>query len=191
MSVYSVRTDESFIKFRNTILLNLSFAASCTVGRNYVITFDSAYYYLNDPDLWQVVFIPDPKSNSKLPNDEYIHLPKDSDVAILSREKDGNIQVRLYFGDKEVQFEKVNDNIRVSVDGRLGREYKKQNKQDITVYQDKQNGEIYMQVYELQDRSIKLHSGKYGIFAVYDGQHILLHVSKIEKKERITGNIRD
>ncbi|KMQ94517.1 vitellogenin precursor [Lasius niger] len=149
--------------------------ASCTVGRSYVITFDSAYYYLNDQDLWQVVFIPDPKSNYKLPNDEYIHLPKDSDVAILSREKDGEIQVRFYFGDKEVQFEKVNDNIRVSVDGRLGREYKKQNKQDITVYQDKQNGQIYMQIYELKDRSIKLHSGKYGIFAVYDGQHILLH----------------
>lgn len=191
MSVYSVRTDESFIKFHNTILLNLSFAASCTVGRNYVVTFDSAYYYLNDEDLWQVVFIPDPKSNFKLPNDAYIHLPKDSDVAIISRQKDGNKEVRIYFGDKEVQLQKKNDNILVSVDGQLGKEYKKQNKQDTTVYQEKQNGEIYMQIYELPDRSIKLHSGKYGIFVVYDGQHILLHVSKIEKKERIIGNIRD
>lgn len=116
-------------------------------------------------------------------------LPKHMNVAILTREKDGSKQVRFIFNDKEVQLQKLNDDMHVLIDGSQVKLYKKQDKPDKGIFQDQdQNGEVYVQIYELPDKSLKLESVEYGIRTVYDGERMQIQVSKMEEKERIIGN---
>lgn len=112
-------------------------------------------------------------------------------MAILIREMDGGKHVRFVFNDKEVQLQKLNDDMQVLIDGSQVKLYKKQDMPDKKILEDQQNGEVYVQIYELPDKSLKLQSVEYGISAVFDGERIQIQVSKMEEKEKIIGNIKD
>lgn len=118
-------------------------------------------------------------------------IPEDMKVAILTREKDGSKQIRFVFNEKEVQVQKLNDDIQVLIDESQVKLYKNQDKPDKNILQEQQNGEVYVQIYELPDKSIRIESAKYGVDAVYDGKRFQIQVSKMEKKGRKIDNIKD
>lgn len=135
-----------------------------------------------------MVLIPDPQYS-------FSEDSKVVEVAILQREKDGNKQVRLYFGNKEVTLVKeVSSNEpNVLIDGKPIDVSQKQDptKPGTPAPPRQSDDDNYINVYELPDKTIQVESEKYKIGVVYDGKRFEIRVSKMEKNERKTDNIRN
>nr|AUG84084.1 vitellogenin [Polyrhachis vicina] len=184
---------ESLMKFLSikkqiSFLLNSPpLSPSCNVGKDRVITFDGKAYPVQAGENWQVFLI----SNMDLPSDTTV-LPRTTtvlskDLAILVKIKDGSKQVLCFLGTKNVQLQKTNDDIEVLIDGTRVKQYK-QDKQDIdkTSYQYVKDNEIYLEIYELPDKSVVMKSCKYGVNVVYNGETIEIQVAK-DYRDNIRG----
>ncbi|KAL6445373.1 hypothetical protein ACFW04_002286 [Cataglyphis niger] len=159
-----------------SVLQEVELHGTCDIDKNRIVTFDGKLYSPQLTEDWQVVMIPDVQIKPE-ENTSSADLPKHMKVAVLIREKDDSKQVRLFFNDKEIQLQKINDDMQVLIDKSQVKLYKKQDKPDKRIYQDQdEDGEVYVQIYELPDKSLKLQSVEYGIETVYDGERIQIQV---------------
>lgn len=94
----------------------------------------------------------------------------------MAREMDdGSKQIRMNFGDDEVHLQKSSNRLEVTVNGQAAN------------FSNKSHREDEFEIYQL-DKMIAIYSLEYGIWAVYDGERILLRVSK--KIKQVVRNIK-
>jgi len=165
------------------IIAKFFFAATCNVGKHQVTTFDGKTYPIDEKIYWQILVIPTPRYEETLPENEK--------MSVLIKEKDDLKDIRLLLGSKDVDIQKTNDGIQVLVDGRLIKQYNMQDKPDNTSYQIRDNDEVYVEIYELPDKSVEIKSCKYGANVVYNGELVAIQVSKVENEEGKIGKIKD
>lgn len=126
--------------------------------------------------------IPKTQSDS---DEGIIEIPENMKITVLIREMEDSKQLRVFLGNKEIGIWKTNDGIEVLIDKQQVKHYKTEDKRDTTSYEDRHNGELYVQIYELPDKSVNLRSDKYGLNIVYSKDALIqIEVSKMEKKRR-------
>lgn len=165
------------------IIAKFFFAATCNVGKHQITTFDGKTYPIYEKKYWQILVIPTPPYEGTFPENE--------EMSILIKEEDGLKELRFLLGSKNVDVRKTNDDIQVLVDERPVKQYNTQDKPDNTSYQIRDNDEVYVEIYELPDKSIEIKSCKYGTNVVYNGELVAIQVSKVENEEGKIGKIKD
>lgn len=135
---------------------------------------------MSNKDKWHVFLVPTTQFN----DEGTIETPKNMRVVVLVREMDGSKQCRILLDDKIIDVHKTNDGIEVLIDGQQVKHYKTQDKRDDTSYENRHNGELYVQIYELPDKSVMMRSNKYGISMVHNEAFVEIEVSKMENKKR-------
>jgi len=109
-------------------------------------------------------------------------IPKELRVTVLAEDADSNSKsITLFLGNEEVQLMKLDNHLKVKVNGNT------MELPQIDNYQHLQRDEPVFEIGKLPDQSIKVTSEKYGMSVVYDGKRVQLLVSKNMKQ---TANIK-
>lgn len=144
--------------------MTFSFAVVCVLDKTQVATFDNKIYPLKLGNCWHVVMTTYPKRDPNNP-EKTLKIPKYSKMIVMAREMDdGSKQIRMLLGDQEIHLQK-SDNLEVVV-----------NNQVANFWHGSHHGDTF-EIYQL-DGMIVIYSFEYEIYAVYDGERILIRVSK-------------
>ncbi|EFN64902.1 Vitellogenin [Camponotus floridanus] len=141
----------------------------CNVGKRQITTFDSKTYPMYGEKYWQVLVIPIP------PNEETI--PEEERMSILSREKNGQKELRFILNYKQIDIRRTNDGIQISIDGQPAKQYNTHDRPNNTSYQIRDNDNVDLEIYELPDKSIEIKSCTRGVDAIYNGETIAIRVA--------------
>lgn len=137
----------------------------CVLDKTQVVTFDDKVYPLTLGKCWHVMMAPYPKRDSNNP-EKILSLPNDMRAIIMAREMDdGSKQVWIILGHEEIHLRKLDDHLEISNDG--GENYDSY----LSSYR-----QSFYEIYQ-EDGIIIIHSLKYDIYIVYDGERILLYVN--------------
>ena len=137
-----------------------------------VKTFDNHRYGLQLGKCWHVAMTSYPKNDPDRPSQQE-QVPDDMHISVLVKETDdGRKELKITLGDKEVELKsKEAQKNQAKVDGK-DVEYSQQQS-----YQEKKNGKIMFEIYELSDKSVTVDSKKYNVRITYDGQRAEVEVS--------------
>lgn len=114
-----------------------------------------------------------PQKNPDNP-EEKLRIPKDSSVSILSRDtENGQKEVKVLLGNMKIQLLPTSNLPKVIVNGQtiLLR--------DDQIYQERQDGKLMFELWKLNDNSVQLLSDWFDINLVFDGERLLITVSKV------------
>lgn len=152
-----------------------SFAVVCVLDKTRVATFDHKIYPLKLGNCWHVVMTTYPKRNFNNP-EKTLAIPQYSKMLVLAREMDdGSKQMRIILGDQEIHLQKSNNRLEATVNGQLAN------------FSHKSYREDEFEIYQL-DGMIVIYSLEYEIHAVYDGERMLIRVSK--KIKQVVHNMK-
>lgn len=100
-------------------------------------------------------------------------IPENMHVSILAKEnEDGQKELKITLGGKEIELSSSGPRqTRTKVDGK---EVEYSNEKS---HREKKDGQVVFELFELQDRSVKLVSDKYNVKVVYDGSRAKIEVS--------------
>ncbi|XP_011706280.1 PREDICTED: vitellogenin-1-like, partial [Wasmannia auropunctata] len=136
----------------------------CALDKTKVVTFDEKVYPLKLGKCWHVMMTTYPKRNPLNP-EETLSIREDMSVIVMAREMDDSTkQIRIILNeDQEIYLQKSNDRLEATVNGQPAN----------TSNHDK----VVVEIYQL-DGMIVVYSLYNQIYAVYDGERVLLYVSK-------------
>ncbi|XP_011695972.1 PREDICTED: vitellogenin-1-like [Wasmannia auropunctata] len=139
----------------------------CVLDKTKVITFDKMQYHLNLGKCWHVMMIIKQKRDIVNP-EKTLNIPNALRVLVMVREMDdGSREVRMILDDQEIYLQKSDNRLQVMVNGQAV------NFSDQESYRDFL-GEV--EIYQM-DGMIAISSELHDLFAVYDGERILLNPS--------------
>ena len=142
----------------------------CVLDKTQVVTFDDKVYPLTLGKCWHVMMAPYPKRDSINP-EQILDFPYDIRAIVMAREMDdGTKQVWIILGHEEIHLRKLDDRLQVSI---VGDEDYDSHFSRNTSYRQTDLYAIYQ-----ENEIIVMHSLQYDIHIVYDGERILLYVSK-------------
>nr|WRI53860.1 vitellogenin [Bombus eximius] len=141
---------------------------ACILDKTRTQTFDNKEYPLRLGNCWHVVMTTYPQANPDHPN-EKMRMHKLDSVSILVREmENGQREVKVLVGDKEIKFVPTSTQIQVFVNEQPVKVTK-----DIS-WQDRENGQVLYEIFLISDRSVRLVSDKYELDLVYEGERIMI-----------------
>ena len=142
----------------------------CVLDKTQVVTFDDKVYPLTLGKCWHVMMAPYPKRDSNNP-EKILSFPYDVRAVVMAREMDdGTKQVWIILGHEEIHLRKLDDNLQVSIVS--GEDY------DSYFLNHTNYGQTDLYAIYQEDGIIIMLSLQYSIHIVYDGERILLYVSK-------------
>ncbi|XP_071568655.1 vitellogenin-2-like [Temnothorax nylanderi] len=152
---------------------------SCTLDEHKITTFDKRTFPVTMGAVKHVLLTTYPQQDPDN-RKQQMTIPEKMRAAILAEDGDyGTKSVIIYLGNHEVQLYNYNNHLQVKVGGEVVEISKYKS------YQGIQNGEVIYEIVELPDGSFALHSDKYGIHVVYNGEYVKITVS-----DKYRNNIR-
>lgn len=149
----------------------------CVLDKTQVVTFDDKIYPLKLGNCWHVMMTTYPKRDPNNP-EKTLNIPKYLRTTVMVREMDdGSKQMRMIFNDQEIHLQKSDNLLEAMVNGQVVNFTRNSYRED--------NFEIYQ-----MDGMIVIFSLEYASYAVYDGERILLRVSKEIVYKPIVYNIK-
>ncbi|XP_011879026.1 PREDICTED: vitellogenin-3-like [Vollenhovia emeryi] len=143
----------------------------CTLNKDMMTTYDNRAYSVMMGGLKHVIMTTYRQQDPENP-ERTMDIPEDMKVAVVTTDMDdGSRKLFIFLDNQKVLMQKVNKRLEAFVDG-----------QPVSLsknrwYRHSQDGKTVFEIIELPDGSIKFTSDKYGLEAVYDGQHIKLKAS--------------
>ncbi|XP_071865217.1 vitellogenin [Bombus fervidus] len=141
---------------------------ACILDNTRAQTFDGKEYPLRLGNCWHVVMTTYPQANPDNP-DEKMYMYKFDSVSILIREtENGQREVKVLLGDKEIKFVPTSTEIQVLV-----------NEHPVTVtkdisWQERKDNEVLYEIFQIDEHFIGLVSDKYALSLVYDGKRVMI-----------------
>ncbi|XP_077269198.1 vitellogenin-1-like [Temnothorax americanus] len=172
----SLRTSKMDVEFSLKDISNKEFNISnildedtdgsvCVLDKTQAVTFDEKIYPLKLGNCWHVMTTTYPKG-SPFNTEKLMDIPICLRVMILAREMDdGSKQIRIILDDREIYLKKSSNDLEATVNGRV-----------VDISGNKNHQENTFEIYRL-DGMIAIFSSEHQIYAVYDGERILLHSS--------------
>lgn len=153
----------------------LFFAVVCVVDKTQVATLDNKVYPLKLGNCWHVVMTTYPKRDPNNP-EKTLKIPEYFKTMVMAREiDDGSKQIRMILGDREIHLQKSDNRLEAMVNDQ------------IVNFSHRSYREDTFEIYQL-DEMIAIYSLEYEIYAVYDGERILIRVSK--KIKQVVHNMK-
>lgn len=104
--------------------------------------------------------------------DEKLRMHKSDSASILIRDmENGQREVKVLLGDREIKFVPTSTQPKIFVNEQLIKVTK-----DIS-WQDRENGEVLYEIFQIDDHSIGLVSDEYELNLVYDGKRLMIKVN--------------
>jgi len=149
----------------------------CVLDKTQVITFDNKVYPANLGKCWHVIMTTYPKRDSNNP-EKTLNIPKNWRMIVMAREMDdGNKQIQMILNDQKIHLQKSSGRLEATVNDQVAN----------FSHHESYRGNAF-EIYEL-DEMIAVSSEQYDMYAVYDGERIIIYVSKEIKQ--VIHNIKD
>lgn len=153
------------------IIILFLFSGTCFVDKSQVWSFDKLQYHLQLDQCWHVAVTSYPKNNPDS-SSQRLPIPENMNIAILIRENENHQRdLKIVLGDKVIEFSvSEGRQIQVEINGKKVNYSKEQSQQE------RKDGEIVYEFFELPDKSVKFISGMFDIEIIYDGERSKIKV---------------
>ena len=147
------------------------------MGKKFFGTFDSKMFPFELGKCWHVIMTTYPKEDPDKPSHNR-PIPSHMKTIVLAREVEGDKkEVRIALGNKDIRLKKLSSGPEVTVDGKKINISKRKSYQEKSSEKDLEgNRKTTLDIFELQDGSVKLISEKNGIEVVFDGSRMKIKV---------------
>ncbi|XP_011879089.1 PREDICTED: uncharacterized protein LOC105568228 [Vollenhovia emeryi] len=141
--------------------------SACVLDKTQVVTFDEKVYPVKLGNCWHVIMTTYPKRDPNNPG-ETLSIPKYMSTIVMAREMDdGSKQIRIIFGDQEIHLQKSGNRLEATFNEQVVL-FTSSNSSHYESFR-----ENTFEIYRIDDM-IAIFSIEYEIYAVYDGERILL-----------------
>ncbi|XP_011879025.1 PREDICTED: vitellogenin-1-like [Vollenhovia emeryi] len=142
----------------------------CVLDKTQVVTFDEKVYPVKLGNCWHVLMTTYPRRDPNNPK-ELLSIPKHMSMMVMAREMDdGSKQIEIIFGDHKIHLHKSDNSFEGAFDDQIIR-FASSNSEGPESFR-----ENTFETYRLDDM-IAIFSLEYGIYAVYDGERLMLRLS--------------
>lgn len=134
-------------------------------------TFDNHRYHMQLGKCWHVAMTPVLKKDYF--RQDHKEISEDKHVTVMTRDnEDGQKDLRITMGEREIDLSsRGNGQVEAKVDGKMITLSKKPG------YQENENGQVLLEIFQFPGKSVKVISKKYGVEILYDGSRAMIKVT--------------